>query len=60
MLQAMAYGYRNASAINVRALGRLIVWLRAAWIFFVASPAIGFVGYLATDSDVIHFLAKLR
>jgi hypothetical protein len=61
MLKAMACGYAQASALNARALGHLIVWLRAAWVFFVVSPAVGFITYLLTNPDVaVHLLAKCR
>jgi hypothetical protein len=56
MLQAMALGYRNASARNVVALGRLILWLRAAWLFFVASPAAGIAAYFAANPTFIQFM----
>jgi hypothetical protein len=53
MLEAMAKGYRDASAINVVALGRIIRWLRAAWFFFAASPAIGLIAYLAANPNLL-------
>jgi hypothetical protein len=52
MLKAMGSGYVQASALNARALGHLIGWLRAAWVFFVASPVVGLIIYLAA----VHFL----
>lgn len=60
VLRAVAGGYVQASDQNAQALGRLVVWLRSAWVFFVASPAVGLITYVATNTDVTsHLLAKI-